>query len=294
MRVLVSGASGLVGKALCAALVSDGHEVITLGRGPGSDVRWDIDADDLDLTAIGTLDAVVHLAGESVAGARWTAARKARIRDSRVKGTRLLVDRLCRLDSRPSVFLSASGIGYYGDCEDREVDETAPRGGGFLAGVCEEWEAASQPLVDAGVRVVRCRLGMVLAPQGGALAKMLPAFRMGLGGRLGNGRQGVSWVSLRDVVAILGFAVRSEALSGPVNVVAPGPVTNQAFTRALGRACGRPTWSPAPAWLLKLVLGEMAEELLLGGAMVKPTRLQDAGFDFQDTDLDATLRRLLA
>ena len=294
MRVLVTGASGLVGRALCETLTTAGHEVVTLGRGERSDVRWDVDAGILDLSDAGVLNAVIHLAGESVAGGPWTAGRKARIRYSRVKGTGLLVERLREREQRPSVFISASGIGYYGNCRDGEVDETSARGAGFLASVCEDWEKASESLSDVGVRVVHCRIGMVLDPQGGALAKMLPAFRLGLGGRLGDGRQGVSWISLRDVVAILSFALSSEALSGPVNVVAPGAVTNQVFARALGRSCGRPTWFPAPAWALKLVLGEMAEELLLGGAMVQPTRLRDAGFDFQDTDLDATLGRLLA
>ena len=295
MNILISGASGLIGSAMVKSLSEAGHAVRRLVRreaGP-AEVRWDPAAGRLDAADLEGLDAVVHLAGENIAAGRWSRRRRARIRDSRTVGTRLLSRTLAGLADPPGVFISASAVGFYGDRGDQQLDERSPPGSGFLAEVCRQWEAATDPAAGAGIRAVQLRTGMVLASHGGALAKMLPIFRLGLGGRLGGGRQYVSWITLDDVAGAVGHVLLDETLRGPVNLVAPQPVTNRRFTAALGRVLKRPTWLPAPALALRIVLGQMAEELLLAGARVMPKRLLDAGYQFRHPELEAALRHVL-
>ena len=298
MRILVSGATGLIGSALVRHLTAGGDEVTRLTRAqprPGeAAIRWDPAAGTLEPADLEGFDAVIHLAGESIAGGRWTAAKKARIRESRVRGTGLLAECLARSTRPPRVLLSASAIGYYGNRGDEDIDEQSPPGSGFLPEVCRDWEAAAQPAEAAGIRLVYLRTGLVLSPAGGALAKMLPPFRLGLGGRIGSGWQYVSWITLHDEVEAIRHAIVTDSLAGPVNLVAPGPVTNRELTRALGRVLRRPALLPAPAFALRIMLGEMAEALLLSGARVLPRRLLDTGFTFRDPELEGALARLLA
>lgn len=295
MRILITGASGFVGRALTAKLEGEGHEVWRLTRHPQSakDLRWSVDSGSLDLSNVPPFAAVVHLAGENVAGGRWSERRKAEIMNSRVRGTRLLCETLAGLALKPETLLSASGISYYQSDEERIHDETSPLGRGFLAEVCREWEAATEPASSAGIRVAQLRIGIVLGPEGGALAKMLPAFRLGMGGRLGHGRQRMSWVSLDDLLGIIGFLLSRAELHGPFNAVSPTPVTNAEFTQALGRALRRPTMLPVPAWVLRTAFGEMAEPMLLGDLAVMPKRLRDAGFAFRHAALEAALAQAL-
>jgi uncharacterized protein (TIGR01777 family) len=246
------------------------------------------------LDRLAGVEAVVHLAGESIAGGRWTEARKAAIRESRVAGTRALATALARLTPPPNTLVCASAIGYYGDRGAELLDEKAAPGRGFLSEVCQGWEAAADPARAAGVRVAHLRFGLILDPAGGALAKMLPPFRLGIGGRLGSGRQFMSWVSRSDVIGAILHAIATPALVGPVNVVAPGPTTNAEFTRCLSRALGRPAWFPVPAAAIRLLFGEMGQELLLSSTRVLPARLRETGFRFQDQELEGTLRELLA
>lgn len=297
MRILISGATGLVGRAASQALTDGGHTVVPLVRSGGATppdaIPWDPAGGKLDGAALEGIDGVVHLAGESIAGGRWTPARKARIRDSRVAGTRLLSETLARLARRPAFFISASAIGFYGNRGDEELGEDAPSGTGFLAEVCREWEGATRPAADAGIRVVNLRIGMVLARDGGALDKMLPPFRLGLGGPLGDGAMWMSWIHLHDLVAAIRFCADTPELSGPVNALAPNPVRNRDFTRALGHALGRPALLPAPAFALRLALGEMADELLLASTRAVPTRLRNAGFSFAYPEVGPALDHLL-
>jgi uncharacterized protein (TIGR01777 family) len=283
LRVAVSGASGLVGSALCAFLESGGHEVRRLARRPGAGVEF-------DLAPLDGADAVVHLAGENIAGGRWTEDRKRVIVGSRVEGTGRLARAAASLESPPRVFVSASAIGFYGDSASREVDETAPRGSGFLAETTRAWEDAAAPARGRGIRTVLARFGVVLSPAGGALRKMLLPFRLGAGGPIGSGRQGFSWVALDDVVGAIHFALMTESLEGPVNVTAPDPVPQREFARALGRVLRRPAFAPLPAAVVKLVFGEMGEAMLLGGAFIVPHALERAGFVFRHPDLEAALR----
>ena len=295
MKILISGASGLIGSALREFWAKAGHETVCLVRSRPieGEIHWDPAAQRLDPAPLEGFDAVVHLAGESIATGRWTAAKMARIRDSRVGGTRLLSRTLAGLGKPPKVFASASAVGFYGDRGEEAVDEDSPPGAGFMADVCRQWEAAAQPAAEAGIRAVQLRFGLVLAPGGGALGKMLPAFKLGLGGRLGNGRQYMSWITLDDVVAAVDHVLTTAAIAGPVNLVAPRPATNRDFTAALGRVLRRPTWLPVPAWALRMLLGPMADELLLGGAKVLPQRLLDSGYEFRDPDLAAALGQVL-
>lgn len=301
MNVLISGSTGLVGSALVSALTADGQQVARLARRRGNgalpEVLWDpaggtIDGDALE--AAGPFDAVVHLAGESIAAGRWTPEQKARIRDSRVRGTRVLASALSRLPAKPAVFACASAVGFYGNRGDEVLTEASPAGSGYLASVCREWEAAARPATDAGIRVSHLRLGPVLSREGGALTQMVPVFKMGAGGPLGSGRQWMSWVDLTDVVGAFRHVLETVGLSGPVNLVAPNPVTNRDFTRALGRALGRPAIVPAPAFALRMLMGEMADALLLSGQRVLPTRLQETGYRFQYSQLEDALRHALA
>jgi uncharacterized protein len=295
--VVVSGASGLVGGALTTALELDGVRVVRLVRrrpAPGGwEVGWDPGAGRIDAAGLEGTDAVVHLAGESLAGGRWTAARKDAIRRSRVEGTRLVAETLARLRRRPRVLLSASAVGYYGDRGDETLTEASPPGTGFLADVCQEWEAATGPARDAGIRVVTPRFGMVLAAEGGGLPRMLTPFRLGVGGVIGSGDQWMSWIALTDLVAVLRFLMGTDELAGAVNAVAPQPVTNRVFTETLGRVLARPTFVPVPRFVVRLVLGELGEAVLLAGQRVLPARLLATRFPFRCPDLEAALRDAL-
>jgi len=294
--IAISGASGFVGTALTAALRSDGVRVRPLVR-PGKQaedgISWDPQAGTIDHESLEGLDALVHLAGDGVADGRWTAEKKARIRDSRLRGTALLAAAIEQLHAKPKVWVSGSAIGYYGDRGADEVDETAPAGQDFLADVAVEWEAAARPAVAVGVRVVHPRLGIVLAPHGGALAKMLLPFKLGVGGKFGSGAQGMSWISLEDTVRALAHMVDHRELEGPVNVTAPRPVSNAVFTKALGHALHRPTVFPLPGPVARLALGEMADGALLGGVCALPARLLATGFVFRDPELAPFLEKIL-
>lgn len=297
MRVLISGASGLVGTALLPALAAEGHETARLVRRGASEdhktVRWDPGRGAIDVPALSGHDAVVHLAGESIIG-RWTEAKKQRIRASRLTGTRVLAEALAKLTRPPKVLVSASAVGYYGNRGEEALTERSAGGRDFLADVCREWEAATAPAAAKGIRVVQLRLGIVLSPRGGALKAMLWPFRWGLGGVVGSGRQYWSWVALDDVVGVILQALTQETLQGPVNVTAPTPVTNREFTTVLGRVLQRPTIFPLPAFAARAVLGEMADALLLSSACVLPKKLQEAGYTFRWPALEAALRHVLA
>jgi uncharacterized protein (TIGR01777 family) len=301
MHVLVSGTSGLVGRALLTALRKNSHSATALLR-PGTRiaedfkfgrVAWDPDAGYIDAESLHRLDAVVHLGGENISGGRWTNARKAAIRRSRVDSTRLLAETIAKRSPRPAVFVCASAVGYYGDRgTDIMTEESAP-GSGFLADVCKDWEAATAPATEQGIRTVHLRIGIVLSARGGALAKMLTPFRLGVGGRIGTGSQFMSWIALDDLVRAIVFALETESLNGAVNAVAPRPVTNAEFTRTLGGVLGRPTVFPMPAFAARAAFGEMADALLLASTRVRPARLEEAGFTFQYPELEGALRAVL-
>jgi uncharacterized protein (TIGR01777 family) len=283
-----------MGRVLVPLLRERGHEVRRLARPESdtADVRWDPKTGAVDAEAAASCHAVVHLAGESIAEGRWTDAKKERIRDSRVGPTRLLAETLSRL-RHPPVLVSASAIGFYGDRGEEMLTEDEGSGVGFLPDVCREWEAATRPAQDAGARVVRLRFGVVLAKEGGALATMLPPFRLGLGGRVGSGRQWFPWIALHDAVDVIVRAVEMQDLAGPVNVVAPGAVRNADFTRALGRVLGRPAIAAMPAFAARLAFGEMADALLLSSAHVLPVRLAGVGHRLRFPDIEGALRHLL-
>ncbi|WP_169945544.1 TIGR01777 family oxidoreductase [Microbispora sp. H11081] len=296
MTTVVTGSSGLLGTALADALRADGHEVRRLVRRPpsGPDERfWDPANGVLDPGALEGADAVVHLAGAGIGDRRWSEAYKRELVDSRVSGTRTLAEALARAERGPRVLLSSSAIGFYGDTGDRAVDESAPSGTGFLAGLVREWEAATAPAAEAGLRVSLMRSGVVLSGRGGALARMLPLFKMGAGAVLGDGRQYVSWISLPDWVDAARFLLAHD-LDGPVNLTAPEPVTNAEYTAALAKALRRPTMPvPAPRFALRLALGEFAEEALLAGQRVLPRRLLDAGHRFAHPTIGEALSAVL-
>jgi hypothetical protein len=305
MRVLISGSTGLIGSVLAKDLAAAGHETAGLVRpgsaASGADVRWDPSAPQgapragaVDTGALAGFGAVVHLAGESISG-RWTRAKKARILDSRVQGTQALCKALAALDAaaRPAVLVSASAIGYYGDRGDELLAEDAGPGKMFLSGVCGQWEAATAPAAEAGIRVANTRFGVVLSARGGALREMLTPFRMGLGGRVGSGRQYMSWIELSDAVAAIRWILDHAALAGPVNVASPNPVTNAEFAAALGRALHRPALLPTPAFALRLAFGQMADELLLASTRTVPRKLLDSGFKFRCPTLPEALRQAL-
>lgn len=291
MKTLISGSTGLVGTALIASLRRKGHEVVRLVRkpaGPG-EVFWDPAAGKIDAASLKGIEGVVHLAGENIAAGRWTSAVKRRIRESRVDGTSLLAKSLAALTPAPRVLVSASAIGYYGDRGGELLTEAAPPGTNFLAEVCVAWEKAARPAADAGIRVVFPRIGVVLSAKGGALAKMLLPFKLGVGGVVGPGDQYMSWIDLDDLVGVIEECLLDDSLAGPVNAVAPKAVTNREFTKALGRALHRPTIFPMPAFAARLAFGEMADQLLLASANVDASRIQKAGYAFQYPDIDASL-----
>jgi hypothetical protein len=296
-RILISGSSGLVGRPLAARLRERGDFVVRLVRGGGGagaeQLVWHPQRGELDGTLLEGMDAVVHLAGENIAAARWSAGQKRRLRDSRVAGTRLLAQKLAECERPPRTFMCASAVGYYGDRGDETLDETAAAGEGFLPDVCRQWEASCEPLLKIGTRVVHLRIGVVLSPDGGALAKMLTPFRLGVGGRLGSGRQWMSWIALDDTVAAIVHCLDNEAIAGPVNLGAPSPVTNAEFTKTLGRVLRRPTVFPAPALALRLAFGEMADALLLASTKMEPTVLEQTGYAWKFRDLEPALRYLL-
>lgn len=294
--VLIAGASGLVGQALGPWLQGRGYRVRRLVRRPirGDDeVRWDPAAGELAPAALAEVDAVINLAGENLAAGRWTAARREAILRSRVDTTRTLVAAMGRTERRPAVFINASATGIYGDRGDDELTEASAPGSGFLADVCRAWEEPLAEVAQLGIRTIALRLGVVLTPQGGALAKMLPAFRAGVGGRLGHGRQWMSWITLDDLLGVIGHGLTHPACAGPVNAVAPQSVTNAVFTAALGRVLRRPTVLPVPAFVLRLLFGQMADEALLSSTRAVPKTLLDTGFKFRQGEIEPALRQLL-
>jgi uncharacterized protein len=293
-RVLVSGASGPIGEALLPSLKASGYTITRLVRNQASaegQVFWN-PAQPLSPQSVSGFDAVIHLAGETIVG-RWTKAKKARIRDSRVLGTRHLAEALAKAPKPPRILISASAIGYYGDRGEEILHEDSSSGIGFLPEVCREWEAASQPAADAGIRTAKMRFGVALSPTGGALQKMLPPFRMGLGGKIGNGRQWWSWIDVKDLVGAIHHVLKSDLLHGAVNVVAPKPARNEEFSKILATVLSRPSIFPMPAFAARLALGQMADELLLASQHVEPAKLIATGYSFQSPDLKPALEAIL-
>jgi uncharacterized protein len=297
MKIVMSGGSGLVGSALTRRLREEGHTVARLVRGNASaapgDIRWNPSTAAIDLDAMEGAEAVVHLSGASIAERRWTAARKAELRSSRVDTTRVLVNGLMRLQRKPSVFVCASAIGYYGDRGDEVLTESSAPGTDFLASLARDWEAEATRATLGGIRTVQLRFGVILAPHGGALPKMLAPIRWGIGGRLGSGKQWLSWISLRDAVEIAREAILDQRYEGAINVVAPNPVRNAEFTRIAASLLHRPAIFPAPAFALRLALGEMAQALLLASERVQPERLIGLGYRFRDPQIDAALQEMV-
>lgn len=292
--IAISGASGLVGAALIASLPSSEWTIRKLVRKPvAGEILWNYETRQLDASQLESIDGVVHLAGENIAAGRWNDARKKKIRDSRVLGTRFLCETLAKLSSKPKVLVAASAIGFYGDRQDALLDEQQHAGKGFLSDTCAEWESATRPAVDAGIRVVNLRIGIVLSRHGGALQKMLLPFKLGLGGNVGSGGQYWSWIALPDLVNIIRFALTHESLRGPVNAVAPQSVTNAEFTRTLGRVLHRPTIFPMPGFAARMAFGEMANELMLASTRVAPLQLQETGYSFLYPHLTDALRNAI-
>jgi len=296
MKVLVSGSSGLIGKALLATLLERKIEVTRLVRSETKkpdEIYWDPMEGTVDAGALEDFDVVVHLAGENVASGRWTAAKKEKIRKSRVNGTKYLSNMLLGLSRPPKVLVCASAIGFYGNRGDEVLDENCSSGSGFLSEVCKEWEKATQAAMDKGIRVVHLRIGMVLSTQGGALKKMLFPFKMGGGGILGKGDQYMSWITLGDVIGGILFAIQNENLSGPVNLVSPNPVSNREFTKTLGRVLSRPTFISMPKMAARIAFGELADALLLASTRVEPKKLKENGFTFRSPKLEDALNHVL-
>jgi len=295
MNILLTGSSGLIGTEL-QAFLSGKHRVLRLvrrDRQATDEIPWDPSSRKLNMQALEGLDAVVHLAGESLSTGRWTAEKKRRIRESRTQGTQFLAQSLSRLFDPPKVLVSASAIGLYGDRGDERLDEESEPGTGFLPDVCREWEAATEAAVIRGIRVVIPRLGMVLSSKGGALPMMLPVFRFGAGGRIGNGRQYMSWIAIDDLVGVIDHLLRNVSLHGPVNAVSPNPVTNREFTEILARVFSRPAWFALPSFAARIAFGQMASEVLLASARVAPTQLAETGYKFMFPDLEDALRHVL-
>lgn len=289
MQIAISGASGLVGSALCPLLTQQGHNVVAIRRGDGGSyedsIRWDPNSGLTNPARLESVDAIVHLAGENVGEGRWNDAKKRKIRSSRVDGTRSLVQSMAAVEKRPRVLVCASAIGFYGDRGAAEMDESSAAGSDFLADVCEQWETEANAATELGVRVVNVRIGVVLSPHGGALKKMLGPFKLGLGGIVGPGNQYWSWIGLNDLTRILAFCIADESISGPVNAVSPESATNKEFTKAVGSVLNRPTIFPLPGFVAKLMLGEMATTLLLASTRVVPKQLQAHGFKFEQPGL---------
>jgi uncharacterized protein (TIGR01777 family) len=294
MRILITGASGLIGKALQRSFAEKGYEMLLAGRSEpknANEIQWSVDDGfrEEDLPRLEGLDAVVHLAGEGIAGLRWTDEKKKAIRDSRVNGTRNLVNTLADLKQKPKVLIAGSAMGFYGDRGDEILTETSRPGDTFLSDVCKEWEMESRRAEDSGIRTVLLRTSIVLSKDGGALATMLTPFKLGVGGVVGSGNQWMSWVSLDDVIDIINYAIENESLRGAVNVASPNPVTNEEFTKTLGDVLYRPTFLPLPEFAVNLVFGEMGDALLIDSTRVEPKRLQEAGYKFKFSDLKSAL-----
>lgn len=295
LTIAITGSHGLVGSHLIKHLEARGHCIKRIVRSAPKDdsqIRWSPTANEIEADKLMDVDVVINLAGEPVVG-RWNAKKKQRIRDSRVMGTRLIAQTLAALPQRPKLLINASGIGYFGSRGDEVLTEAASLGQGFLADVCKQWEAATEPAIAAGVRVAMMRFGMILSPKGGALAAMLPAFKLGIAGRLSTGKQWMSWITLDDVIAAIEYVITHHDVQGPVNTVSPTPVTNQQFTQTLARVLHRPAILPVPAFALRLIFGELADEALLASGRAIPDKLTHAGFTFADPNLEPALRRLL-
>ena len=295
MKILVSGSHGLVGKALTTSLVNAGHEIVSLVRQSANDseIEWHPNQGKINGEQLEGFDVVVHLAGESIASGRWTEEKKSKIRESRVKGTELLSSALARLSQPPSTFISASAIGFYGSRGDELLTEESAPGDGFLPEVCVAWEKATGQAEAKGIRTIHPRFGIILDEKGGALERMLTPFRMGVGGKVGNGKQWMSWIALEDVINALRFLIDEPGSEGPVNFTAPRPVTNADFTEALGSVLSRPTLFSVPAFAARLAFGEMADELLLSSAKVEPERLKESGYQFKHPELSSALKTIL-
>lgn len=297
MRFAITGSSGLIGSALGASLEADGHEVLRVVRSPGGvgTTQWDIDRGEIDAAAFEGLDGVVHLAGEGIAEKRWTDEQKRRIRESRTKGTALLADALASLEQKPPVLVSGSGVDFYGDRGDEQLTETSGRGApGFLTDLCVDWEAATDPAAAAGIRVAVIRTTMVLDGDGGAVPRMVKIAKLGALGKIGSGRQWMSWITLTDHIRAIRFLLDND-VAGPVNMSSPGPVTNAVFTKALGRVVHRPTFLPVPSFGPKLLLGsELATTLLFESKRVLPEVLLEAGFEFRHDEVESALESILA
>ena len=293
MKIAIAGASGLIGSALIPILQSDGNQITRLVRSSpkAGEIEWHPNQDEVSSRSLEGFDVIINLAGENIAGGRWTDELKRKIRDSRVNGTHLLSEAIAKMSSKPKVFICASATGIYGDRDDEVLDEQSESGGGFLAGVCREWEMATQPASKAGVRVVNLRFGPILAREGGMLSKLLTPFKMGMGGKVGSGKQYISWVALDDAVNAIKLAVDKETVHGPLNVVSPNPVTNEEFTKTLGHVLNRPTALAMPAFAVRLAFGEMADEMLLASQKVIPKKLTSAGFQFQHPQLEAAMKK---
>ncbi len=289
MKILITGASGLVGKELQKSFAEKGYEMLLASRSEPKDdnhIQWTIDEGFAEPEKLEGVDVVVHLAGENVSGGiRWTDEKKKAIRDSRVLGTRNVVDAISKLKKKPHTFIASSAIGFYGERGDEEVTESSAAGDNFLAGVCKEWEAESRRAEDAGIRTVLLRTGIVLSKDGGALGTMLTPFKLGVGGVVGSGKQWMSWISMDDEIAIIKYAIENENIRGAVNAVAPNPVTNEEFTKTLGEVLYRPTFIPLPEFAVSMIFGEMGDALLLASTKVMPKRLEDAGFEFKFPNL---------
>lgn len=296
-KVLISGSSGLIGSHLIPFLSEHGFGIRRLVRKKqpekNSEIYWDPLEETIEDISKEEIDLVIHLAGESIATGRWTNQKKVLIRNSRVKSTHFLSRKLSELEIKPKLLICASAIGYYGDRGSELLNERSDPGDGFLAQVCQEWEAATKPAVEAGIRVIHLRFGIILSSEQGALAKMLPAFKAGLGGKIGNGKQYMSWITLEEVVRIIKYVSDTPGLNGPINVVSPNPVTNEEFTKCLGQVLSRPVLFTLPSFILKATLGQMADELLLASTRVTPKKLIDSGFSFQHAQLEPALRSIL-
>lgn len=294
MKILISGASGLIGKEVVSSLSEQGNQTIPLQRHPSPEIPyWDIENGIVELGTHQEIDVVIHLAGESIAEGRWNQQKKERIKNSRVKGTKLLAEFFTKTSYRPKVFISGSAIGYYGNRGEEKLSEKSQKGTGFLSDVCYQWEDATAELSQSGIRVASVRFGMVLSSKGGALKKMLLPFKIGFGGIIGDGKQYVSWVTIDDVVGIISHIIKNADLKGAINVVSPNPVTNHTFTKALGKVLNRPTLFPLPAFLAKILLGEMAQELLLSSTKVIPGKLQESGYTFKHATLENALKNTI-
>lgn len=300
MKYAVTGSTGLVGRHLTAALARRGADVTRITR-PATDktgldktIEWDIQNKRINFAQLEGFDTIIHLAGANISDRRWTKSYKKLIYDSRIDSTKFLTQSILQLENPPQLVITASAMGYYGARNpEEELTEDSPPGEGFLAEVCKDWEAAAQPLNDAGIRVVHLRFGVILAKEGGALAKMLPVFKTGLGGPIGSGRQIMSWISVKEIPDIIAHIIANRHLSGPVNVVSPHPVSNLEFTKTLGSVLGRPAFLPVPPFVLRLMLGDMADELLINGAKIFPDRLHSSGYIFQHAHLKQVLADLL-